>query len=183
MSTSATGSVVDEKGKGIEGLNVDIEDVSQLHDGQILNQDPVVTDALGNFTLRYAPYAFDPHEPGAQPRKLRLTIRLGRLVLKEVLQNEGDLSDTIAFDKIVLHRADTVSRRVTLGTGVEQRVSHGNAIRWLADNVDGWEHAAKVVKKASTLDVMQLEIDVRSEERRVGKECSKQCRSRWSPYH
>ena len=24
---------------------------------------------------------------------------------------------------------------------------------------------------------------VRSEERRVGKECSKQCRSRWSPYH
>ena len=23
----------------------------------------------------------------------------------------------------------------------------------------------------------------RSEERRVGKECSKQCRSRWSPYH
>ena len=25
--------------------------------------------------------------------------------------------------------------------------------------------------------------DLRSEERRVGKECSKQCRSRWSPYH
>ena len=26
-------------------------------------------------------------------------------------------------------------------------------------------------------------LPVRSEERRVGKECSKQCRSRWSPYH
>ena len=26
-------------------------------------------------------------------------------------------------------------------------------------------------------------VFVRSEERRVGKECSKQCRSRWSPYH
>ena len=25
--------------------------------------------------------------------------------------------------------------------------------------------------------------DVRSEERRVGKECSLTCRSRWSPYH
>ena len=24
---------------------------------------------------------------------------------------------------------------------------------------------------------------MRSEERRVGKECSRQCRSRWSPYH
>ena len=25
--------------------------------------------------------------------------------------------------------------------------------------------------------------DVRSEERRVGKECNQVCRSRWSPYH
>ena len=25
--------------------------------------------------------------------------------------------------------------------------------------------------------------DFRSEERRVGKECSRLCRSRWSPYH
>ena len=25
--------------------------------------------------------------------------------------------------------------------------------------------------------------EVRSEERRVGKECTEQCRSRWSPYH
>ena len=26
-------------------------------------------------------------------------------------------------------------------------------------------------------------IDLRSEERRVGKECLRLCRSRWSPYH
>ena len=26
-------------------------------------------------------------------------------------------------------------------------------------------------------------IEQRSEERRVGKECSSPCRSRWSPYH
>ena len=26
-------------------------------------------------------------------------------------------------------------------------------------------------------------LDVRSEERRVGKECTMTCRSRWSPYH
>ena len=31
----------------------------------------------------------------------------------------------------------------------------------------------------------EIEIDeeVRSEERRVGKECTSWCRSRWSPYH
>ena len=28
-----------------------------------------------------------------------------------------------------------------------------------------------------------LSISLRSEERRVGKECSEPCRSRWSPYH
>ena len=26
-------------------------------------------------------------------------------------------------------------------------------------------------------------LDIRSEERRVGKECASMCRSRWSPYH
>ena len=29
----------------------------------------------------------------------------------------------------------------------------------------------------------KIETTVRSEERRVGKECSSLCRSRWSPYH
>ena len=31
--------------------------------------------------------------------------------------------------------------------------------------------------------VAKLGTDARSEERRVGKECSEPCRSRWSPYH
>ena len=39
-----------------------------------------------------------------------------------------------------------------------------------------------------SLDVTELELielikESRSEERRVGKECTCQCRSRWSPYH
>ena len=42
------------------------------------------------------------------------------------------------------------------------------------------EFADKYPKIASRL---QLEADKRSEERRVGKECTEQCRSRWSPYH
>src|SRR3546814_4911398 len=29
----------------------------------------------------------------------------------------------------------------------------------------------------------RLQVDARSEERRVGKECVSTCRSRWSPYH
>ena len=160
MSTSATGSVVDQQsGAGIPGLDIDIEDVSQLHDGRVLNA-PFVTGPSGVFALTYASYSFDPTAPGKQGRDLRLTVRLGRLVLKEVTQNEGAFSDTITFGKIVLPRAEAESRRATLGTGQETRVSQGNAIRWLADNVDGWGRAAQVVKNSSTLDVMQLEIVV-----------------------
>ena len=37
---------------------------------------------------------------------------------------------------------------------------------------------------AADMDVPPSRIsDIRSEERRVGKECARQCRSRWSPYH
>ena len=36
-------------------------------------------------------------------------------------------------------------------------------------------------KKASEAGFSEYEV--RSEERRVGKECVSTCRSRWSPYH
>src|SRR3546814_1357551 len=40
---------------------------------------------------------------------------------------------------------------------------------------------ARVV--ASKVDLIHSCVGVRSEERRVGKECVSTCRSRWSPYH
>src|SRR3546814_20989961 len=33
------------------------------------------------------------------------------------------------------------------------------------------------------LKLIKIDYEVRSEERRVGKECVSTCRSRWSPYH
>ena len=35
----------------------------------------------------------------------------------------------------------------------------------------------------ATYSATEAQYDERSEERRVGKECSSPCRSRWSPYH
>ena len=48
----------------------------------------------------------------------------------------------------------------------------------------GWE-LAKDGRPEETRLLVKLEefIGYRSEERRVGKECSLTCRSRWSPYH
>src|SRR3546814_5591292 len=39
------------------------------------------------------------------------------------------------------------------------------------------------VVQVDRIIVAHVELDLRSEERRVGKECVSTCRSRWSPYH
>ena len=40
-----------------------------------------------------------------------------------------------------------------------------------------------VVEVIALVVVVGVVVSVRSEERRVGKECLRLCRSRWSPYH
>ena len=41
------------------------------------------------------------------------------------------------------------------------------------------ENSDTVIARAEKLNIDEVYVDERSEERRVGKEC----RSRWSPYH
>ena len=41
----------------------------------------------------------------------------------------------------------------------------------------------KYLKVSRLIKRRTVANEVRSEERRVGKECSSLCRSRWSPYH
>ena len=56
-----------------------------------------------------------------------------------------------------------------------------------ADDDDEVDSDATVVSEGDDADDEEEEEDLfgggRSEERRVGKECSLLCRSRWSPYH
>src|SRR3546814_20247649 len=42
---------------------------------------------------------------------------------------------------------------------------------------------APIVEDRPAVEIDHVEVDHRSEERRVGKECVSKCRSRWSPYH
>ena len=64
-------------------------------------------------------------------------------------------------------------------------------VRIEADNgVVGWGEAASApTMTGETVESMMAAINhltpvvERSEERRVGKECTMTCRSRWSPYH
>ena len=51
------------------------------------------------------------------------------------------------------------------------------------DAVAGELHGRHDAKSNEELEVPPIVVAVGSEERRVGKECSVTCRSRWSPYH
>src|SRR3546814_2835911 len=46
----------------------------------------------------------------------------------------------------------------------------------------GWAHQTHRAIQKHRVE-HQCATEVRSEERRVGKECVRTCRSRWSPYH
>ena len=73
------------------------------------------------------------------------------------------------------------------------------ALQWFAVSVDAHHSEAPFYDGEKTVSIrgvvkswvfrnphpfLYVEVaDDRSEERRVGKECGYQCRSRWSPYH
>src|SRR3546814_1564186 len=77
-------------------------------------------------------------------------------------------------------------------TAYEMRISDWSSDVCSSDlqGVDGFAHSVRdqPVDQAF-LDAMkqhgtaQMAATLRSEERRVGKECVSTCRSRWSPYH
>src|SRR3546814_12590977 len=50
-------------------------------------------------------------------------------------------------------------------------------------NLDPWYKAFDVKPGEKMYLTPEQRVRIRSEERRVGKECVSTCRSRWSPYH
>src|SRR3546814_17094259 len=71
-------------------------------------------------------------------------------------------------------RADLVSQ-LGLGYAVAQRYH-------LAGDLEAGDVGGTLGRRVAAL-ALQAVRPVRSEERRVGKECVSTCRSRWSPYH
>src|SRR3546814_4415621 len=74
-----------------------------------------------------------------------------------------------------------ISRRSLLGRG-ELRLQSLHLVRQVGVLTLG---DVELVRRRldGAVDAGQRLFEVRSEERRVGKECVSTCRSRWSPYH
>src|SRR3546814_17394027 len=96
----------------------------------------------------------------------------------------SDWSSDVCSSDLVC-RVETLCLRDRLPAGSRLRTSAKNAV----DN-GGTCHRAKAEQDISAarhaldhlLDGSAI-VDIRSEERRVGKGCVSTCRSRWSPYH
>ena len=77
-----------------------------------------------------------------------------------------------------------------IGRSLRMRI--GDIITVCADRVEYRAKILSISDKEVVCDVLSAEkseneptvnVVLRSEERRVGKECLRLCRSRWSPYH
>ena len=93
----------------------------------------------------------------------------------------------------------SLAGRAAVVTGGSKGVGLAVATRFAASGADvaivargreALDEAVKTIGATARGRVVALQGDVavvadiqRSEERRVGKECSELCRSRWSPYH
>src|SRR3546814_9911690 len=74
--------------------------------------------------------------------------------------------------------SDVCSSDLTDAVARRNLMFDGLARRWRDDPPPGFVIAAGITTSAPAVGRL-----LRSEERRVGKECVSTCRSRWSPYH
>src|SRR3546814_17090798 len=74
---------------------------------------------------------------------------------------------------LIAEHARTAAQHGTFARSRAMRIVHGFEIH---------PRRALLPGLRQTVDIEPLDT-VRSEERRVGKECVSTCRSRWSPYH
>src|SRR3546814_11581788 len=106
----------------------------------------------------------------------RVEARRGRAVVEGVAEADDPL-DAVAGDD-VLQLVE--GRRGVVGR--QELAAGGEGGRLLEVQV-GHRREAALGPDKRTRDVGLQRDAVRSEERRVGKECVSTCRSRWSPYH
>ena len=87
---------------------------------------------------------------------------------------EGELDDK----EIEIEVAATPAQMEILAPpGMEELTQQ---IQGMFQNLGG---GRRKLRRMKVRDAVRMLTDERSEERRVGKECMVQCRSRWSPYH
>ena len=111
----------------------------------------------------------------------------GDTVIVNVNVVEGERKRVQAYEGVVIAKRNRglnssfVVRKISSGEGVERTFqTHSPLIASIELKRKGDVRRAKLYYLRN---LKGKAARIRSEERRVGKECLRQCRSRWSPYH
>ena len=88
-------------------------------------------------------------------------------------------------NQIQTSRSEFENVRSSFVGNVQTRSGKEETARQRVENYTGQYTSTHIYKgeDATRPQVVSPEVSSRSEERRVGKECLRLCRSRWSPYH
>ena len=87
------------------------------------------------------------------------------------------------LEKLEAEAPQTAQPETTKEEQPEQAQPKADAPEDVAE-LNNWLHQIQEENEQKRLqEVARRQANVRSEERRVGKECLRLCRSRWSPYH
>ena len=170
--------MVDGQGGDIAGLTLVLDDVSGLLERELGRVEKTTS---GSFTLNY------PADNSQLGRRLRLRIRVGHHLLKEIEKDDVTAAELGFTRSRSASGVEATSVLATLGTGSPSRLT-GNAIEWLADNIDAWGRTAALIERAGTtgggneLHIMRCNsTSGRSPPRRAARSrssCSSSIRSR-----
>src|SRR3546814_11686392 len=92
-------------------------------------------------------------------------------------------SDVCSSDLLRLARSGLATARALVAGGAQVRLGDDNAASRVAAEAAGFQTLPLNDAALAGCAGLVLAPGVRSEERRVGKECVSTCRSRWSPDH
>ena len=157
MSTSVSGTVLDEHGSGIPGLSVIVRDTSALITR------PLGSSTTGGSGLFSVSIGTDPHNEQYGGRQLEVSVHTGTVQRVVHTQMVADASGaTTDLGQITLNQKDIHGWAVSLpGTTNALPIRQGNALLPLVDDHDAWKRVADAMKAAqNAVWVMQLTLDV-----------------------
>ena len=178
--TASMGDVADQASSVIDGLSSTVNSVSNLSGGisdSLRDIQTTLTDAASN--LNHSASKLDDLSAQLSGIASGSSTDLDSITTADPDAIASLLSAPVAVDRIPLYPV----------------ANYGSAMAPFYTILSIWVGAiirapqardrfpSNIVNKADAYILMRKEYDTRSEERRVGKECLRLCRSRWSPYH
>jgi phosphatidylserine/phosphatidylglycerophosphate/cardiolipin synthase-like enzyme len=152
------GRVVDEMGQPITGLVVIATDIDTVSKDDVLGR--AITAADGTWSLSYPPTVYEEVLGDRPDIVVSVFDRVGIRQLAETAEAPDVTSSVLVVDDIVVPRAVADGWAATLGSDSPSRLSTGNRVDILVDNLAACREMIRMIETATTeVHLAQLWID------------------------